>query len=66
MRLSFILILSYFWCISAAAEQDPSIDDLLMEILELLREELPDGVDEVGVPPLDPFDLPDLNIPHIE
>ena len=66
MRLIFITFLSCSLRSSATAERDTPIDDFLVEILEVLREKLPAGIAETGIPPLDPFDLPDLEVPHIE
>ena len=66
MRLIFITFLSCSLRSSATAERDTPIDDFLVEILEVLREKLPAGIAETGIPPLDPFDLPDLEVPNIE
>ena len=45
--------------------KDP-VDDFLKQILELLKQMMPDGIPELGIPPLDPFDVPHFDIPHIE
>ena len=67
LRLSFIILfLSWSRCNSANEEQEIPLDDFLVKILELLREELPFGLAEAGIPPLDPFDLPHVEVPHLE
>lgn len=66
MRLIFIIFHFCSLCSFATAEWKTPIDDFLVEILEVLREKLPAGIAETGIPPLDPFDLPDLEVPHIE
>ena len=67
LRLSFIILfLSWSRCNSANGEQEIPLDDFLVKILELLREELPFGLAEAGIPPLDPFDLPHVEVPHLE
>ena len=67
MKFSFITFLALSCCISAGAERDtPSIDEFLVKILQLLREQMPTGISEAGIPPLEPFDLPKFEVPHIE
>merc|ERR1712154_152296 len=33
---------------------------------ELLKQMMPNGIPELGIPPLDPFDVPHFDIPHIQ
>merc|ERR1719192_550943 len=67
MRLTTLIILSL--SLVALSQQkavrDP-VDDFLKQILELLKEMMPDGVPELGIPPLDPFAVPHFDIPHIQ
>ena len=66
MKFSFMIFLAISCCISAGAERDTPIDEFLVKILELLREQLPNGISEAGIPPLEPFNLPKFEVPHIE
>merc|ERR1712156_1345449 len=61
----FILSLSLVALSQQKAVRDP-VDDFLKQILELLKEMMPDGVPELGIPPLDPFAVPHFDIPHIQ
>ena len=45
---------------------DPAVDDFLKQILELLKQMMPAGIPDLGIPPLDPFEVPEFEIPHIE
>lgn len=45
--------------------KDP-IDDYIRLILEMLRAKMPEGIPELGIPPLDPFAVPHFDIPHID
>ena len=42
------------------------MDDYIKAILEELRAAMPTGIPELGIPILDPFDVPHFDIPHIE
>merc|ERR1712154_517 len=33
---------------------------------ELLKQMMPNGIPELGIPPLDPFEVPHFDIPHIQ
>ena len=46
--------------------KDDSVDDYIKAILEELRAAMPTGIPELGIPILDPFDVPHFDIPHIE
>ena len=61
----FILTLSLIALSQQKPVKDP-VDDFLKQILELLKQMMPDGIPELGIPPLDPFDVPHFDIPHIE
>ena len=66
MKFSFLIFLATSCCISAGPERGTPIDEFLVKILELLREQLPNGISEAGIPPLEPFNLPKFEVPHIE
>jgi len=46
--------------------KDDSVDNYIKAILEELRAAMPTGIPELGIPILDPFDVPHFDIPHIE
>jgi len=46
--------------------KDDSVDNYIKAILEELRAAMPVGIPELGIPILDPFDVPHFDIPHIE
>ena len=46
--------------------RDDSLDAYLKEILELLKSQMPGGIPDLGIPPLDPFQVPHFDIPPIE
>ena len=46
--------------------RDDNLDAYLKEILELLKAQMPGGIPDLGIPPLDPFQVPHFDIPHIE
>ena len=45
---------------------DESLDNYIRQILEQLKIAMPNGIPELGIPVLDPFQVPHFNIPHIE
>ena len=45
---------------------DTPIDNCIKEALEILRSQMPAGIPSLDIPPLDPFLVPHLDIPHIE
>merc|ERR1712241_313141 len=61
----FILSLSFIALSQQKALRDP-VDDFLKQILELLKQMMPEGNPALGIPPLDPFEVPHFDIPHIE
>merc|ERR1711970_717235 len=61
----FILSLSLLALSQQKALRDP-VDDFLRQILELLKQMMPEGNPALGIPPLDPFEVPHFDIPHIE
>merc|ERR1712154_596250 len=61
----FLLSLSLVALSQQKALRDP-VDDFLKQILELLKQMMPNGIPELGIPPLDPFDVPHFDIPHIQ
>ena len=67
MKFSFITFLALSCCISAGPERGTPIDEFLVAILQLFREQMPTGISEAGIPPLEPFlDLPKFEVHHIE
>ena len=67
MKLTIFLILTF--SLVGLSHQKPvkdPVDDFLKQILELLKQMMPDGIPELGIPPLDPFNVPHFDIPHIE
>jgi len=52
--------------IFSVTSKDDSLDNYLRLVLEKLRESMPTGLPDLGIPPLDPFEVPHFDIPHIE
>ena len=46
--------------------RDDNLDAYLKQILEMLKEQMPEGVPDLGIPPLDPFQVPHFDIPPFE
>jgi len=44
-----------------AEEYDVKLSEFLREILENFREQMPDGLPDVGIPPIDPLIIPDID-----
>merc|ERR1719495_2287148 len=61
----FILSLSLVALSQQKALRDP-VDDFLKQILELLKQMMAEGNLALGIPILDPFEVPHFDIPHIE
>ena len=61
----FILSLSLVALSQQKALRDP-VDDFLKQILELLKQMMAEGNPALGIPVLDPFEVPHFDIPHIE
>jgi len=77
MRGNFVLLLLLaFHSISCArikvspdfkdAVEDDNIDQYIRDILELIKSQMPNGIPDLGIPPLDPFEVPHFDIPHID
>lgn len=68
---SYLLILTLFAAGSLALPaannkaRDDSLDNYIKAILEQLKAAMPNGIPELGIPVLDPFDVPHFDIPHI-
>ena len=45
--------------------KDDSVDNYIRSILELLKVTMPNGIPDLGIPPLDPFEVPHFEIDHI-
>merc|ERR1711868_247606 len=41
------------------------VDDFLKQILDLIKQVMPDGIPELGIPPLDPFEVPPIDDIHL-
>merc|ERR1712032_1342889 len=48
------------------ALRDPAIDEYIAAILELLKTQMPTGIPDLGIPPLDPFEVPHFDIDPID
>jgi len=46
--------------------EDDNIDQYIRDILELIKSQMPNGIPDLGIPPLDPFEVPHFDIPHID
>jgi len=46
--------------------KDDNIDQYIRDILELIKSQMPNGLPDLGIPPLDPFEVPHFDIPHID
>merc|ERR1719219_1862657 len=67
--LSFFAILFIFPEFLSAVpvkNEEFNKDDSLRAILEQLRASMGVGIPELGIPVLDPFEVPHFDIPHIE
>merc|ERR1712130_701444 len=40
------------------AVEDDNIDQYIRDILELIKSQMPNGIPDLGIPPLDPFEVP--------
>merc|ERR1712037_635452 len=43
------------------AVEDDNIDQYIRDILELIKSQMPNGIPDLGIPPLDPFDIPHID-----
>ena len=46
--------------------RDEALDQYIKEILETLKSLMPTGIPDLGIPPLDPLEVPHFDIPPIE
>merc|ERR1711953_1607823 len=46
--------------------RDPAVDEYIAAILELLKTQMPTGIPDLGIPPLDPFEVPHFDIDPID
>merc|ERR1711962_982248 len=65
MRIVFAL-LSLTALGHAKALRDPAVDEYIAAILELLKTQMPTGIPDLGIPPLDPFEVPHFDIDPID
>jgi len=61
-----LLLTSLILSVSGAALRDDALDAYIKAILENLRDQMPEGIPELGIPPLDPLSVPGIEIPHID
>merc|ERR1719348_2169272 len=61
LLISIGLAISMPWAV-----RDDGLDEYLRQILELLKAQMPEGIPDLGSPPLDPFQVPHFAIPPIE
>merc|ERR1719348_1643263 len=61
LLISIGLAISMPWAV-----RDDGLDEYLRQILELLKAQMPEGIPDLGIPPLDPFQVPHFDIPPIE
>eukprot|EP00091_Calanus_sinicus_P015441 TRINITY_DN33694_c0_g1_i1.p1 TRINITY_DN33694_c0_g1~~TRINITY_DN33694_c0_g1_i1.p1 ORF type:complete len:140 (-),score=52.67 TRINITY_DN33694_c0_g1_i1:325-744(-) len=61
-----LLLIAALSATAARAVRDDNLDAYLKEILELLKAQMPAGIPELGIPPLDPFEVPHFDIGPIE
>jgi hypothetical protein len=45
--------------------KDDSFDNYIKAILDNLRAAMPTGIPALGIPVLDPFEVPHFDIPHV-
>ena len=70
--MKFLAILALFGIfhgtnsIPLAKTVDDSLDNYIKAVLETFKASMPTGIPELGIPVLDPFDVPKFEIPHIE
>ena len=46
-------------------DKDDSLDNYIRAVLDMFRSQMPTGIPDLGIPVLDPFDVPHFNINHI-
>ena len=63
--LIVVLILLVTGTSAVPVNKDDSLDDYIKAILETFKAAMPTGIPELGIPVLDPFDVPHFDIPHI-
>ncbi|GFY75092.1 uncharacterized protein TNIN_190911 [Trichonephila inaurata madagascariensis] len=44
-----------------AEEYDEKLSEFIKEILENFREQMPEGIPDIGIPPIDPLVIPDID-----
>merc|ERR1712002_449574 len=64
--LKVLLLLSLLSVAHPRVVRDDNLDAYLRQILDLLKAQMPAGIPELGIPPLDPFLVPHFDIPPIE
>merc|ERR1719309_1717422 len=64
MKVIFLLVVSIN-LVMPRAVRDDNLDAYLRQILELLKEQMPEGVPDLGIPPLDPFQVPHFDVEQL-
>merc|ERR1711892_1448145 len=62
----FLILTTVLSLTSARAVRDDNLDAYLRQILELLKAQMPGGIPDLGIPPLDPLQIPHFDISPIE
>merc|ERR1711936_1478963 len=68
-RMRLLILLGFLLAAApalASPVRDDTLDQYIRDILDLLKTLMPTGIPDVGIPPLDPFEVPHFDIPHIE
>jgi len=63
---SLVFFLSLLILVQGKALKDDTLDQYLKDILELLKSQMPYGIPDLGIPVLDPLEVPHFDIPHID
>jgi len=63
MRFLFVVLA---FLVQAEADTNPQVDAYLERVLELFKAQMPTGIPDLGIPVLDPFEVPHFDIPHIQ
>ena len=64
--VTLLLCFSLFAASSSQPLQGDPVDDFLKQILDLIKQVMPDGIPELGIPPLDPFEVPPIDDIHLK
>ena len=65
LLVTILVVVGFKGCSSNPVSRDDSLDNYIRAVLETLKASMPTGIPELGIPILDPFDVPHFDIPHI-